>query len=422
MQVEIYTPKHVSRSSPRKYLCPSHQPVELPLPLSTTDPPICPTTCANFNVRDRFVGKDTHTAQFKGNGGGTDHDTFNGNDGFDGDDNFNGNDNNTTQFKISDTSDGSGVCVDIDNNNARFHCKDNFGGSVSFEGNDHDTAQVNGSDTSDGNGVCVGIDNNNARFHNFDGSVSFVGNVNDTAQFNGSDIFNSSGIYVGIDNNNARPMVTVFTLTLITIMLDSIARIILVTVSVSRAMIMTLHRSMVVIFPMVVVFVLVLITIMSDSTIMVTVSVSWAMNITLHSSMVVILPMVVVFVLVLITTMHDSMTRTILVSVSVSRAMIMTLYGSITVILPMVKLVEVSTLNFLFWNTDPSTSGVGRSVQTPPSNKTFRSLNDPTEERSLSTKTSTCHCRPFPTHILGSPRATTVTSPPRFSCESSSRL
>jgi hypothetical protein len=89
---------------------------------------------------DSFVGKDTHNAKFKGGDGDTDHDQFNVDNGFDGEGNFDGNDNDgndndAAQYNGSDASEGSGVCVGIDTNNARFHGKDNFGDSFSFEGN-----------------------------------------------------------------------------------------------------------------------------------------------------------------------------------------------------------------------------------------------------------------------------------------------
>ena len=92
------------------------RPVELPLPLSTTDPPTSPATYCHLNGIDSFVGNDTHNAQYKGNDGDTDHDQFNGNDGFDGEGNFDGNDNDgndddAAQYNGSDTSEGSGVCM-----------------------------------------------------------------------------------------------------------------------------------------------------------------------------------------------------------------------------------------------------------------------------------------------------------------------
>jgi hypothetical protein len=43
------------------------RPVELPLPLSTTDPPTSLATYAHFNGMHSFVGKDTHNAQFNDN-------------------------------------------------------------------------------------------------------------------------------------------------------------------------------------------------------------------------------------------------------------------------------------------------------------------------------------------------------------------
>ena len=68
----------------------AYRPVELPLPLSTTDPPTSPATYAHFN---------------EGN--------------FDGNDN-DGNDDDAAQYNGSDASEVGGVFVGIDSNNARF--------------------------------------------------------------------------------------------------------------------------------------------------------------------------------------------------------------------------------------------------------------------------------------------------------------
>ena len=202
------------------------RPVELPLPLSTTDPPTSPATYGHLNGIDSFVGKDTHNAQFKGNDGDTEHDQFNGNgnDGFDGEENFDGNDNDgndddAAQYNGSDASEVSGVCVGIDSNNARFHGKDNFGDSVSFKGNydKHMNTHSNGNDNlnlndnlnvndnfndKDSNDFQFnnhdnlydnGIHSNNARFHvqdNFGGNVSFEGNDNKNTHSNDNDNLN----------------------------------------------------------------------------------------------------------------------------------------------------------------------------------------------------------------------------------------
>jgi hypothetical protein len=64
----ISTGKHV------KHFARHTRSVELPLPLSTVDPPTSPGTYAHFNDMDSFVGKDTHNAQFKSTDGDTDND------------------------------------------------------------------------------------------------------------------------------------------------------------------------------------------------------------------------------------------------------------------------------------------------------------------------------------------------------------
>jgi len=211
------------------------RPVELPLPLSTTDPPTSPATYAHFNGTESFVCKDTHNAQFKGNDGDTDHDQFNGNDGFDGEGNCDGNDtddndDDAAQYNDSDDSEGSVVCVGIDSNNARFHGKDNFGDSVSFEGNYDKNSHFNGMDN------FVGKDTHNAQSKGNDGDT-------DHDQFNGNDGFDGKGNFDGNDNDRMimtlhstmvvmLQRVAVFALALIAIMPDSMARTILVIVLV----------------------------------------------------------------------------------------------------------------------------------------------------------------------------------------------
>ena len=164
------------------------RPVELPLPLSTTDPPTSPATYAHFNGTESFVGNDND-----------------------------GNDDDAAQYNGSDASEGSGVCVGIDSNNAPFHGKDNFGDSVSFEGNYDQNSHSNGNDNlnfndtfnvnanfnnkdsndsqyNDQDNLCDNdIHRNNARFHdkdNFCGSVSLEGNDNKNAHSNDNDNLN----------------------------------------------------------------------------------------------------------------------------------------------------------------------------------------------------------------------------------------
>ena len=151
------------------------RPVELPLPLSTTDPPTSPATYAHFN-------------------GGN----------FDGNDN-DGNDDDAAQYNGSDASEVGGVCVGIDSNNARFHGKDNFGDSVSFKGNydKHMNTHSNGNDNLNLN------DNLNV-------NDNFNDNDSNDSQFNNHDNLYDNGIH----SNNARFH----------------ARTILVAASVSRAL------------------------------------------------------------------------------------------------------------------------------------------------------------------------------------------
>ena len=213
------------------------RPVELPLPLSTTDPPTSPATYCHLNGIDSFVGNDTHNAQYKGNDGDTDHDQFNGNDGFDGEGNFDvndndGNDDDTAQYNGSDASEVDGVCVGIDSNNAQFHGKDNLGDSVSFKGNydknthsnDNDNSNLNDNlnvndnfndkDSNDSqfnnhdNLYDNGIHNNHARFHgrdNFGDSVSLEGNDNKNTHSNENHSqFNDNDNVYGNDTNSDR--------------------------------------------------------------------------------------------------------------------------------------------------------------------------------------------------------------------------
>jgi hypothetical protein len=192
------------------------RPVELPLPLSTTDPPTSPATYAHFNGMDSFVGKDTHNAQFKGNDGDTDHDQFNGNDGFDGEGNFDGNDNDgndvdAAQYNGSDASEGSGVCVGTDSNNDNLNFNDTFNANANFNDKDSNDSQCNDQD----NLLDNDIHRNNARFHdkdNFGGSVSFEGNDNKNAHSNDNDNlnvndnfnFNSNDNFDDKDRNNSQ--------------------------------------------------------------------------------------------------------------------------------------------------------------------------------------------------------------------------
>ena len=167
------------------------RPVELPLPLSTTDPPTSPATYGHLNG-------------------------FDGEGNFDGDDN-DGNDDDAAQYNGSDDSEVGGVCVGIDSNNVRFHGKDNFGDSVSFKGNYDKNTHSNGNDTlnlndklnvndnfndKDSNDSQFnnhdnlydnGIHNNHARFYvrdNFGGSVSLEGNDNKNTHCNDNDNLN----------------------------------------------------------------------------------------------------------------------------------------------------------------------------------------------------------------------------------------
>ena len=188
------------------------RPVELPLPLSTTDPPTSPATYAHFNGTECFVGKDTHNAQFKGNDGDTDHDQFNGNDGFDGEGNFDGDDNDgndddAAQYNGSDASEVGGVCVGIDSNNVRFHDKDNLGDSVSFKGNYDKNTHSNGNDTLNLNDKLNVNDNfndkdsNDSQFNNHD-NLYDNGIHNNHARFYGRDNFGGSVSLEGNDNKN----------------------------------------------------------------------------------------------------------------------------------------------------------------------------------------------------------------------------
>ncbi len=195
------------------------RPVELPVPLSTTDPPTSPATYAHFNGMDNFVGKDTHNAQFKGNDGDTDHDQFNGNDGFDGKGNFDGNDNDRMIMTLHSTmvvmlqrvavfalaliaimpdSMARTILVTVlvrddkntdcnGNDNLNFY--DNVNVNDNFNDKDSNDSQFNDHDNLYGNG----IHSNNTRFHvkdNFGGSVSFEGNDNRNTHSNGNDNLN----------------------------------------------------------------------------------------------------------------------------------------------------------------------------------------------------------------------------------------
>jgi len=195
------------------------RPVELPLQLSTTDPPTSPAIYAHFNGMDNFVGKDTHNAQSKGNDGDTDHDQFNGNDGFDGKGNFDGNDNDRMIMTLHSTMvvmlqrvavfalaliaimpDSMArtilviVLVRDDNNtdcngNDNLNFYDNVNVNDNFNDKDRNDSQFNDHDNLYGNG----IHSNNARFHvkdNFGGSVSFEGNDNRNTHSNGNDNLN----------------------------------------------------------------------------------------------------------------------------------------------------------------------------------------------------------------------------------------
>ena len=187
------------------------RPVELPLPLSTTDPPTSPATYG-------------HLSGFDGEGN------------FDGDDN-DGNDDDAAQYNGSDDSEVGGVCVGIDSNNVRFHGKDKFGDSVSFKGNYVKNTHSNGNDTlnlndklnvndnfndKDSNDSQFnnhdnlydnGIHSNNARFHvkdNFDDNVSFEGNdnkntyYNDNLNFNDNFNFNFNDNFDDKDRNHSQ--------------------------------------------------------------------------------------------------------------------------------------------------------------------------------------------------------------------------
>ena len=153
------------------------RPVELPLPLSTTDPPTSPATYAHFN---------------EGN--------------FDGNDN-DGNDDDAAQYNGSDASEVGGVCVGIDSNNVRFHGKDNFGDSVSFKGNYDKNTHSNGNDTLNLNDKLNVNDNfndkdsNDSQFNNHD-NLYDNGIHNNHARFYGRDNFGGSVSLEGNDNKN----------------------------------------------------------------------------------------------------------------------------------------------------------------------------------------------------------------------------